>query len=225
MINRIIKKIKRIYFSGDFKEKSTDNNYGRDVLIDPTTLVNNCVFEDSIFIGKESIFFNCEFGRYTYFFGYNSGVSAKVGRFCSIARGVHLGLGMHPVDSFVSTSPVFFSKHNMIQKSFSDREYFDGSKEVTVGNDVWIGANALIKDGVKIGDGAIIGAGSVVTKDVLPYEIVAGVPAKRLRMRFSEEDVKFLQATKWWEKDEEWLREHFASFHSVESFKTLLKND
>jgi carbonic anhydrase/acetyltransferase-like protein (isoleucine patch superfamily) len=84
-----------------------------------------------------------------------------------------------------------------------------------VGNDVWIGVRAAIKDGVTVGDGAVIAAGAVVVEDVSPYAIVGGVPAKLIRFRFPQEIVQFLLNFRWWEQDDDWLRQNWSRFHDV----------
>jgi len=87
-----------------------------------------------------------------------------------------------------------------------------------IGNDVWIGTNAIIMDDITIGDGAIIGAGTIVTKDVKPYSIVVGNPAKHLRFRFEEDEINFLLEFKWWDKDLTWIEENYTKFHDIKSF-------
>lgn len=89
---------------------------------------------------------------------------------------------------------------------------------VEIGNDVWIGSGALLLPGVHIGDGAIIAAGAVVTKDVEPYAIVGGVPAKIIRKRFNDEQIKYLLELKWWDKPEEWVRSHADYFRNIQEF-------
>ena len=90
-----------------------------------------------------------------------------------------------------------------------------------IGNDVWIGNDVRIFPGVTIGDGAVVGTGAVVTKDLEPYGIYAGVPAKLIRKRYDVGTIDALLDLKWWEKDEEWLREHSAWFADVEE---LIRN-
>ncbi len=87
-----------------------------------------------------------------------------------------------------------------------------------IGNDVWIGSKVLIIGGIEIGNGAIIAAGSVVTTTVLPYEIVGGVPAKKIRSRFTDEQISFLEEIKWWDKSPKWLQENIALFEDIELF-------
>jgi tetrahydrodipicolinate N-succinyltransferase len=127
---------------------------------------------------------------------------------------------------------LFFSVQRLIDIKFSDKQlfeehlYLDAKKKyvVEIGNDVWIGNNVLIMDGVKIGDGAIIGAGAVVIKDVPPYAIVGGVPARLIRYRFNEEQRKFLLEFQWWAKDLQWIRENYIIFSSIEKFMEKFKN-
>jgi tetrahydrodipicolinate N-succinyltransferase len=95
---------------------------------------------------------------------------------------------------------------------------FDEIHPVIIGNDVWIGANAVILDKVKIGDGAVIAAGAIVSKDVKPYTIVGGIPAKPIKKRFSEEEIEKLLEFKWWEKDIRWIRENYELFSKPAEF-------
>jgi acetyltransferase-like isoleucine patch superfamily enzyme len=127
--------------------------------------------------------------------------NASIGKFCSIANDVCIGLGKHPLDYF-STSPLFYRKQNtfkinLIEKDFQFEEYLP----VSIGNDVWIGSRSLILDGVSIGNGSVIAANSVVTKDVAPYSVIGGVPAKHIKYRFSENQIDELNNGKWWDMD------------------------
>lgn len=118
---------------------------------------------------------------------------------------------------WVSTSPVFHKGRNIMNKNFSNHE-FNTQKKTIIGNDVWIGNNCLIKSGVIIGDGAIIGMGSVVTKNIEPYSIVAGNPAKMIRKRFDDEIVNKLLETKWWNYDDSKIEQESIFFNNVEKF-------
>lgn len=138
---------------------------------------------------------------------------ARIGRFCSIARRVIFGQAEHPT-SYVSTHTIAFNP----SAGFSTHPYFAAlatkrpvphAGDVVLGHDVWIGESAILRAGVSIGTGAIVGAGAVVTRDVLPYEIVAGVPAKRLRMRFPDETASRLLESCWWDYDVRSLKESF----------------
>lgn len=142
-----------------------------------------------------SVHFSC-MGRYS-FCGYDCSIYyAEIGSFVSIAGGVVIGAPEHPM-SWVSTSPVFYRGRDSIKKKFSDH-CLPNPNITLVGNDVWIGSGAVILSGVSIGDGAVIGAGSIVTKNVDPYAIVAGSPAKLIRYRFSNDIINRLLRSEWW---------------------------
>ncbi len=132
--------------------------------------------------------------------------------------------GNHPTKRFVSVHPAFYSTLKQCgftyvsENKYSEYRWIDPENRITVmvGNDVWIGTGVRIMEGVKIGDGAIVAAGSVVTKDVEPYSIVGGVPAKHIRYRFSEEQIKKLMKLCWWNKGEIWIRENADLFEDIE---------
>ncbi len=146
--------------------------------------------------------------------------NTKIGKFCSIGPEVEIGLGKHPVN-YVSTFPAFFSIKKQCQFTFCNENKYIESEPIEIGNDVWIGSRAIIVDGIKIGDGAIIGAGAVVTKNVEPYEVVGGVPAKTIKFRFSPEVIKNLLESKWWLRDIDWIKNNHEHFVDVEKFLKL----
>lgn len=133
---------------------------------------------------------------------WNEGTSLKIGQFCSISAYVQIFLGgEHRID-WVTTSPLSYMFEN---KDIQD--YGISKGDVVIGNDVWICANAIILSGVTIGDGAVIGNGAIVSKDVAPYSIVAGNPAKHIKYRFSTEEIEELLQIQWWNWPESILRE------------------
>lgn len=136
---------------------------------------------------------------YSYVGGGSRVQYAKIGKFCSIGPEVRIGLGKHPIH-LRSTYPGFYAKDVSfygVTPEYENPEY--EYEPISIGNDVWIGCRAMILDGVKIGDGAIIAAGAVVTKDVPPYAIVGGVPAKIIKFRFEPTHIEELLESKWWD--------------------------
>lgn len=150
--------------------------------------------------------------------------NTKIGRYTCIATDVMTVAGRHPTSKFVSIHPAFYSTRKqsgftyVSKDKFSDFNYIDENNKFTVmiGNDVWIGSGVKIMEGVTIGDGAVVAAGAIVTKDVPPYAIVCGVPAKIIKYRFDEETIKKLLELKWWEKDQEWIKSHVDDFDDVD---------
>ncbi|WP_439632238.1 CatB-related O-acetyltransferase [Shinella sp.] len=123
----------------------------------------------------------------------------RIGRYSSIGDNVQV-LSAHPVDG-LTTSPFPYQTFFRAPFDAAPRTQFSSLIQTTIGNDVWIGSGVRLKSGITIGDGAIIGAGSVVTKDVAPYAIVGGVPARFIRYRFPEETIEKLIALAWWQYD------------------------
>lgn len=161
-------------------------------------------------------------GRYTYTCYDDEIVNCDIGQFCSISDEVVIGGAEHPMD-WVSTSPVFQSvKHSGPKRKFSEFD-FEGIKKTIIGNDVWIGRRAIIKAGVTVGDGAVIGSGSVVTKDVPPYAIVGGVPAKILKYRFDEDTIKELLQSEWWNLPDETIEGNAYLIKDPIAFTKALK--
>lgn len=165
---------------------------------------------------------NSQIGNHTFVQSNSVIINTKVGKFCSIAADVRIGLGRHPI-SFVSSHPAFHSVGQPIQKTYSDKDYFEPFKETMVGNDVWIGVGVKIIDGCNIGTGSIIGAGAVVTKDVPPYAIVAGVPAKIMRYRFEPKICQELLESAWWDFSEEQLKMLASKFRNPIDFLNSIK--
>jgi acetyltransferase-like isoleucine patch superfamily enzyme len=151
------------------------------------------------------------------FCGYDCEIAnTDIGSFCSIANGVIIGGGAHPL-KWVSTSPVFYEGRDSVKAKFSEHKR-EPVKRTIIGHDVWSGQNVLIKQGVQIGTGAVIGMGSVVTKDVAPYTIVAGVPAKPIKKRFDGMVITKLLQSKWWDFEEARLKDIAQHFNSVDEF-------
>lgn len=138
-----------------------------------------------------------------------------IGRFCSIGCGAKFlfNSANHTVTSLSTYPfPLFFEEWGLEKKDVTDS--WDNKGDIIVGNDVWIGYEAVIMAGVTIGDGAIIGARAVVTKDVLPYTIVGGIPAKPIRKRYSEETISALSELKWWNWPEERIKRNIKAIQT-----------
>lgn len=185
----------------------------------------NTVFEAShsgefTSIGANCYLYRSSIGDFTYLTSSVTMMNTTIGKFCSIAQGVCIGLGDHPSSTFVSSHPTFFSPHRQCGRTFAKEPYYPEMGVNTIGNDVWIGVNAIIMNNVNIGNGAIIGAGAVVTKDVPDYAIVVGSPARLLRYRFNEKQIARLLEIKWWDRDYKWIEANFTKFHNIDSFLT-----
>lgn len=200
--------LRAFYFERNSKVDKTAKVY-------PFSIVLNSIIDSYSYISYNCTINNCE-----------------IGKFCSIAKGVKIGLGKHPVN-FISTSPIFYSPKNPLRKIFSKTAKFQENEHVKIGNDVWIGANVIILDGITVGNGAIIGANSVVNKDVPPFSIVGGVPAKLIKKRFEENIIELLENSNWWDmplaffEKEEVIDVFSKEFneHSINVFYQLIESE
>ena len=162
--------------------------------------------DNSFYMQNNSKYSNYTIGRFTYgeplVLEWGEGKTLKIGSFCSISANVTILLGGNHRGDWITTFPF-----NVI---FEEFRYIEGhpssNGDVIIGNDVWIGLNALILSGVTIGDGAIIAANSVVTKDVEPYVIVGGNPAKKIKNRFDDKTIEDLLRIRWWDWDLEKIK-------------------
>lgn len=147
-------------------------------------------------------------GRCTYSSSdiYIASKDTSIGSFCSIGAGCVLGHGNHPLE-FLSSSPyLYFDELQYKSKDMQTHSEYWSLEPIKIGNDVWIGTGAFIKNGIVVGDGSIIGARSVVTKDVPPYAIVAGCPAKIIRYRFDKKIIEKLLKIQWWNLSDEQIK-------------------
>lgn len=151
-------------------------------------------------------------GDYSYVEPYTTIVSASIGKYCSIGKCCQIGPWEHPTN-YITTSPQVL--RTIIQRIDL---YQDLPAKAEIGNDVWIGSNAVVMGGVKIGDGAIIGAGTIVTKDVPSYAIVVGNPAKIIRYRFKPEEIEWLKGLNWWDWPESKICANKKLFLTQEKF-------
>ena len=182
-------------------------------------IVKDCRFGYRNTINDEASLINVALGDYTYISAGTRIVNATLGKFCSIGPEIIICPGKHPASTYVSSHPIFYSVLAQSQESFCDKNYFEESASVTIGNDVWIGARAIIVDGVCIGDGAIVASGAIVTKDVPAYAIVGGMPAKIIKYRFTPEQIDFLSGFRWWDRHRTWLKDNFLLMHDIDNLK------
>ena len=186
-------------------------------ILPPSDFGHRCRINGPVFIMASSI------GDYTYVEGGVRILASDVGKFCAIAPYAQVGLASHPINRDVSGHPAFYLHKPELGYDLVDSTRHDDLQRTTIGNDVWIGAGALIKDGVRVGDGAVIAAGAVVIRDVDPYAIVGGVPASTIRYRFRPEEIAFLLDLAWWDRSEDWLRGHASQMSDLDELKEQLR--
>lgn len=199
------------------------------LIVGSRTYISKSEFEKNCAVGNNCQVTNTEVGKYSYITEGARISHAKIGKFCSIGPNLRVGMASHPIKKFVSTSPMFHSKNTNLNVSFvkkneiSTHKYIDKKKLffIEIENDVWIGANVTIMDGVKIGNGAVIGANSLVTKNIPPYAVAVGMPAKIINYRFNKSEIRKLLNLEWWNRDDKWIKGNVNIFKDI---KKLLKN-
>jgi len=203
-----------------FKYAEVKNSQlGKDVIVGNHAIIIDSSLESNISINRQNYVLKSKIGKFTYTGIGTSIRTSEVGRFCSLAWNVSIGGGNHEFEH-VTTSPLWrFSmldegKMNHGNNRELNKRYGDFGSCI-VGHDVWIATNAVILRNVKVGNGAIIGAGAVVTKDVEPYSIVAGVPAKKIKMRFDDKTIEALEEIQWWNWPVETIRANVDLIYST----------
>ena len=159
------------------------------------------------------------FDDYSYAAGDASIIYAEVGKFCSIASHARINPGNHPMDR-VTQHHMTYRRVEYGFDSTDDVEFFKWRRDhrCVIGHDVWLGHAVVVMPGVTIGTGAVVGSQAVVTKDVAPYQVVAGVPARPIRMRFSDDVIAKLLSIQWWNWDRCTLKERFNDLRDVPAF-------
>lgn len=187
--------------------------YLKNVVTDPTIEVGDYTMYDD-FVNDPR-----DFQRNNVLYHYPACNAEKlvIGKFCSIACGAKFlfNSANHALGSLSTYPfPIFFEEWGLNSDTAAIAQAWDNKGDIVIGNDVWIGYEAVILAGVTIGDGAVIGARAVVTKDVPPYTIVGGVPAKPIRRRFDDKTVAELERLCWWDWDEEKIRRNLPAIQS-----------
>ena len=188
---------------------------GKKCIFKPGVYIRNAEFEGRNYLGKNTSFVNGKIGFGSYINRDGDFSETDIGRYCSIGANVSTVVGRHPIEKQLAMHPAFTDPNPIFGFSYAKKKTFEDMKgRISVGNDVWLGNHVKILDGVTIGDGAVIGAGAVVTKDIPPYAVAVGVPAKVIKYRFDEKKIRELLELKWWDKGEGWIREHIDEFQS-----------
>ena len=199
----------------------------------PGSKINACRLEGYNALRRDVCLSGSVLGEGTYVNAGSEIAGARIGRYCSLGDGVRIGFGGHPVRDFVSTSGLLltdatdllgFAIHTGPDRCPLYRKA-DGEYNVVVGHDVWLGSGAKILDGVTVGHGAVVAAGAVVTKDVEPYAIVGGVPARPIRKRFTDKQIHFLLRFRWWDRGVDWVRAHYSEMDDIETFMQTYGSD
>ena len=196
---------------------------------------SSLISKKSVFEGKNLVsahsFFYGSLGYGSYIGKWNN-ISAIIGRFSSLGPNVTYINGQHPYKKpYATTSPHFYSATNNLispdrktfatEQSFEEFRYYDKKNKIVfkIGNDCWIGGHVTIIGGVEIGDGAVVLAYAVVTKNVPPYAIVGGIPARIIGYRYDDETIQFLQNTQWWNNTPEWFAKNWRLLNDIDSLK------
>lgn len=209
----------------NYKKKKVLKKYEDKFLVigDYVSINSNSKIGFHVFLGDRVKLNNSDIGDHSYVNFDTIINNTTIGKFCSISSYVKFGLGYHPTH-LVSTHPAFYSNNHPF-KTYVNDVSFVKNERIIVGNDVWIGESVTIMGGVHIGDGAIIATGAVVTKNVEPYAIVGGVPAKHIKYRIDEDLIDQIRATKWWDKEEDWLEKNHKLFIDPSKFLAHFNTD
>ena len=179
--------------------------------------IANCTFEEHVFIAHHAQIQDSHIGNHSSIGRFDKIRETDIGRYCSIGWDVTIGAPTHPFKTVTSCALTYRKEYGVVD--------FDANlpqKRTTIGNDVWIGCDVTIIAGVTVGDGAVIGAGAVVTKDIPPYEIWGGVPARKIASRFNKEIIDILEEIKWWTWSSDDIKKHLDLFNKELDYDTVV---
>jgi len=189
---------------------------GTDPLVHPTATLRDVTLGRYTEVGERTTIAETTMDDYSYVVNDSNIIYSTIGKFCSIAAMTRINPGNHPMHRatqahFTYRSSIYFDGES------DDEAFFDWRRQhhVTIGHDVWIGHGAIVLAGRSIGTGAVVAGGAVVTKDVPPYTIVGGTPAKVIKRRFDERTAERMQALAWWDWDHDRLREALPDFRAL----------
>ncbi|MEA9389666.1 DapH/DapD/GlmU-related protein [Acerihabitans sp. TG2] len=187
--------------------------------IGQNVILNSTQLGAYVHLADDTILQEVDMGDYSYTAGHNQIFYATIGKFVSIASYARINPGNHPTYQRIAQHH-FTYRASEYGLGEDDEAFFDWRREqhVTIGHDVWIGHNAVIMPGVTLGNGAAIGSAAVVTKDVAPYTIVAGVAAKPIGQRFSDAMIERIERSQWWHWDHDTLQQRMADFRDMPTF-------
>lgn len=189
-------------------------------------ITDNSIISSKTKVNRFCKIYSSYISDYTYIGPNSKIINSYIGKYCSIASGCNIGLANHTINN-ISTSPIFTERTNGTGYSWVKVDYPRTKlPKIEIGNDVWIGERVIIiskNRSLRVGNGAIIGAGSIVTKDVPPYAILAGVPAKIIRFRFNQDIINKLQEIEWWNLSESTLKKKILIFQKDNITMELLK--
>jgi phosphonate metabolism protein (transferase hexapeptide repeat family) len=209
-------------FLMDKKPGNHGNNAPRDgsPRVHASAQLRDCDLGRFTDVAERVVMAECTLGDYSYVERQAEAIYTTIGKFCAIAANTRINALGHPIDRVsqhkITYRPNEYFLYSKVDKAFREERR---AARVEIGHDVWIGHGAVVMPRVKIGHGAIVAAGAVVTKDVAAYEIVAGVPAKRLRWRFKKQVREALLALAWWD----WPHEQLSK--AVEDMRALTPKD
>jgi acetyltransferase-like isoleucine patch superfamily enzyme len=205
------------------------NNLKKNIKADDTctfaynSMIRDAEFEGRNFVNSKAEIVHSQIGFGTYIAQNSIIINSKIGRYSAV--GYESLIGGHPLHEVASIHPALYSTQGQYGFTYVDEDaykeyhYVDETNKwsIVIGNDVWVTAGSTkIIQGVTIGDGAVVLADAVVTKNVLPYAIVGGVPAKVVDYRFTPEQIDFLLKLRWWDRNEHWIKDHAKYFKSID---------